>query len=357
MQDVLGPSPAFFLSLLDATWQGIATLAAGGAAASSRQARSAGAAAYLDCLLYALLKADELAAVGGGSEEGSGSGGGTAAGSGDTPGQRFSAELLEAVLDSALVPAALGGGDGVAAQLAAEAEAVLTGAAARLAQQPASAVASPAARQRLDQLLQLVGSRAAAALRAALSEGDYAAVSGLCDRCVALVPALGRAVGPDAAAAVGAAVAQPLVAALLPEVRGGGAPPAASTLLAELLKAFPQHAAAGEAPSPAAPESGAAAAAEPDAAAEQFASLRLHQSASFTIDSIIRQALRLMPGEGRGERCRRRVQRRRPGSSTGVPSSLCRCSDFTPPLLPVDQRSSGSSSRVYTVGWPLPAFL
>ena len=101
--------------------------------------------------------------------------------------------------------------------------------------------------------------------------------------------------GPGSSGSVGTAVVHPLVGLLLPEVRGGGAPAAASTLLASLLKSFPQHAAAdgpaegvgGAAGGDGSVAAGGAAAAAAGASAE-FATLRLHQSASFTIDSILR---------------------------------------------------------------------
>lgn len=110
---------------------------------------------------------------------------------------------------------------------------------------------------------------------------------------------------------MGEHVARPLIAVLLPEVRAGTAPPAASTLLATLLKRFPQHAALPAegkegvaAPpmhelAPAAGAEGAAAAAAagvPAAGAEgsglsgEMAALRLHQSASYTIESLLRWA-------------------------------------------------------------------
>ena len=63
LQDVLGPRPALFTSLLESLWQGLPALG------SDRRARAAAADAFQDCLLYALLKSEQLAAVGGGSSE------------------------------------------------------------------------------------------------------------------------------------------------------------------------------------------------------------------------------------------------------------------------------------------------
>ncbi|KAL4457478.1 hypothetical protein ABPG75_012343 [Micractinium tetrahymenae] len=285
-ETTLGPQPAFFASLLDAIWQGLASLPA-----TAQKARRAAAEAFQDCLLYALLKADHLAAVtsGQGAAEPATEGGEAA----QAAGQRYCSDLLQEALPPQLLPAALG----TPAQQAqaAEAEAVLTGVTGKLGQ-PA---ASSSSRQRLEQLLGVVGSCAAAALQAALGAGDKQASgstggSEVFDRAAALVAALDAATGPGPHAVLGSAVARPLVALLLPEVRGGVAPPAASSLLAALLKAFPQHAAA-DAATPA-PPAAAAAAAAPEgaggtaaAAADEFASLRLHQSASFTIESILRK--------------------------------------------------------------------
>ena len=126
------------------------------------------------------------------------------------------------------------------------------------------------------------GSGGAAAVPAASS-------SELCECAAKLVAALEQAAGPTGHAAVGAAVAQPLVALLLPEVRSGSAPPAASSLLAALLKSFPQHAAA-DAARPESPSAAAAAAAAAAAPSGEMAALRLHQSASFTIESLVRCA-------------------------------------------------------------------
>ena len=276
-QDVLGPRPAFFISLLESLWQGLAHLPSG------RQARLAAAAAFQDCLLFALLRSPKLAAVG---SDGSSSGDG-----GEAAGQQYCSELLQAALGQVLMPAALGG------MAAAEwqAEAVLTGAVAKLSQ-PA---ASSSTKQRLDLLLQQAGGSLAAALQEALAGSEQQAgtssssSSQRLDRIAALVAALDQAAGTGGNAVVGAAMAQPLVALLLPEVRSGAAPPAASSLLAALLKAFPQHAAGdgagGAAASPAASSPGQPPAPAGGAAvSDEFSSLRLHQSASFTIDSMLR---------------------------------------------------------------------
>jgi hypothetical protein len=276
MQDVLGPRPAFFIALLESLWQGLAHLPSG------RQARLAAAAAFQDCLLFALLRSPTLAAVG---SDGSGNGG-------EAAGQVYCSELLQAALGQVLMPAALGG----AAAAEWEAETVLTGAVAKLSQ-PA---ASSSTKQRLDLLLQQAGGSLAAALQEALagSEQQAGSSSERLDRLAALVAALDQAAGTAGSAVLGAAVAQPLVALLLPEVRSGAAPPAASSLLAALLKAFPQHAAgnwagvlsgAGSAASPAAARPGQPASpSEGAAVSDEFSSLRLHQSASFTIDSMLR---------------------------------------------------------------------
>lgn len=92
---------------------------------------------------------------------------------------------------------------------------------------------------------------------------------------------------------VGELVCRPLIAVLLPEVRAGSAPAAASSLLASLLKRFPQHAAV-----PAAPhgtELEGEVEAETCEAGSTYAglggemsTLRLQQSASFTIESVLR---------------------------------------------------------------------
>ena len=67
---------------------------------------------------------------------------------------------------------------------------------------------------------------------------------------------------------MGERVARPLASALLPEVRAGTAPPAASSLLASLLKRFPQHAAVPAEPAAAADAAGPAPAAAGAAATE-----------------------------------------------------------------------------------------
>lgn len=112
----------------------------------------------------------------------------------------------------------------------------------------------------------------------------------------------------------------PLISVLLPEVRAGSGPPAAASLLAALLKRFPQHAAlpvtpdAGAASLPAGPGVAGGAAALPHEVAEatgpagsgegaagapmeggagqqlggEMAALRLQQSATYTIESMLR---------------------------------------------------------------------
>ncbi|PRW55988.1 E3 ubiquitin- ligase listerin [Chlorella sorokiniana] len=286
--DVLGPHPGFFVSLLEAIWQGLPTLAGPGGGPAARQAA---AAAFQDCLLYALLKSDQLAAMGG-----------SAAAAAAPPAQQaqqgYCAEVLQAAVGGLLMPALTSAAAAPEAASAAEAQAVLAGAVGRLS----SPSASVSSRERLDQLLQVLGASLAAAMQQALGsaaaeqqpEADSAAASAassseLCERASALVTAVEQAAGPSGHAALGAAVAQPLVALLLPEVRSGSAPPAASSLLAALLKSFPQHAAADVA-RPESPSAAAAAAAATAAVpTDEMAALRLHQSASFTIESIVRR--------------------------------------------------------------------
>lgn len=301
-QDVLGPRPALFTSLLESLWQGLPALG------SDRRARAAAADAFQDCLLYALLKSEQLAAVGGGSSEAAAAAPETAEPPAEaqppaTAQQQYCSELLQAAVGQLLMPAVAASAASPDAAAAPEAEAVLTGIIARLGQRSATA----ASRERLEQLLQLVGSSLAAALRQALGAGvqpkqeqpqQGGSASEVCERAAALVAALGQAAGPDASALLGAAVAQPVVALLLPEVRSGAAPPAASSLLASLLKAFPQHAAA-DAAGGSRPESPSAAAGATAGVTGEFTSLRLHQSASFTIDSVVRRLVE--DGEQRPE--------------------------------------------------------
>ncbi|KAL4857852.1 3-hydroxyisobutyryl-CoA hydrolase [Chlorella vulgaris] len=295
-QEVLGPRPTLFVSLLDSLWQGLAALAGGTAAGSSKQAREAAAAAYLDCLLYGVLRADELALVGG-----SGGTGGTASGTADggtSPGKLYSAELLEASLGGALMPAVVVT-DAAAAALAAEAEAVLCGAVSKLAGPTASACSH----ERLDQLLRLVGCSLVSALQAA-SSGDTG--SEPYDCAAALVSGLKAATGAGGSTYVGTAVAQPLLALLLPEVRNGTAPPAASSLLSSLLQSFPQHAASEAAAGGSGGTDGGESASPASPAAElsgDMSLLRLHQSASFTIDSVVRRLLEGQEDEAAAASC------------------------------------------------------
>ncbi len=283
LQEVLGPQPTFFTSLLEATWQGLSSLPA-----TAKQGRQAAAQAFQDCLLYALLKANQLAAVNGGAEAT-----GPAAekvDDGEAAGQKYCSDLLQQALPAQLMPAVLGA-PAEQAQ-AAEAAAVLAGVAGKLGQPSASS----SSRQRLEQLLSVVGSCTAAAVREALHGSEQQAAegsgtSGVFDLAAGLVAALHAAAGPGSHAVLGSAVARPLVALLLPEVRGGDAPPAASSLLAALLKSFPQHAAAdaaGATAAPAAAAAGEGAAGSVAATTDEFAALRLHQSATFTIDSVLR---------------------------------------------------------------------
>eukprot|EP00887_Chlorella_sp_A99_P002776 scaffold6.g2776.t1 len=306
----LGPGPGLLVSLLTSVWAG---LPESGGPAGHRAA----AACFQDCLLYALLRADQLAANRGGG------GGGAACAVADAPasapeaegGAEYGRQLLEAVLPATLLPAATSAGAPPAAPAAAAG--ILAAAVRRLAQPGGGGGQA----QQLDALLQVVGAHLSAAVQSALeaaaprqdeqqqggeaaqeqrggeaaqqAEAEGAAAAGPApqpaslERVAALVGALADAAPGEAArAAVGAAVAQPLVAALLPEVRAGGAPPAAASLLAVLVKAFPQHSAGAPAAAAVGGEGGEAAAAAGD---EQFAALRLQQSASFTVDSLARQ--------------------------------------------------------------------
>jgi hypothetical protein len=225
-----------FEAALRAMWEGLASQPAGAD-------RDAAAAALQECLLFAL-------------QRGPGAGAGNAA-------RAVWEEVLRVALPGTVVPAAAGGGE-----LAPAARGVLVGAAGRLAEQ------RDAPAWRLDALLRLVGDGAASAVRVELAAEAPAAAP--FDAAAALATELLASAG-SAAARVGEFVARPLAAAVLPAVRAGGAPAAASSLLAALLAAFPDEAA------------GAAGDAGASSAPAALAALRLHESASFTMASVLAQ--------------------------------------------------------------------
>ncbi len=225
-----------FEATLRAVWEGLASLPAGAD-------RDAAVAALQECILFAL-------------QRGPGAGADEAA-------RAVWEEVLRAALPGTVVPAAAGGGE-----LAPAARGVLVGAAGRLAEQP------DAPAWRLNALLRLVGDGAASVVRAELAAevpatAPFAAVAALATELLASAG--------SAAARVGKFVARPLVAAVLPAVRAGGAPAAASSLLAALLAAFPDEAA------------GAAGDSSVSSAPASLVALRLHESASFTMASVLVQ--------------------------------------------------------------------
>ena len=303
-QAALGPLPGFFVSLLCALWEGLGE--AGGVVA-----QRAAAAAYQECLLYALLRSEQLAAVnseGGDLEQ-------AAAATATTAGAVYCSQLLDAALPPTVLATATSAEEAgsSAAQAAAQ---VLTGVVSRLTKPAGADKAATGPEPRLDALLEVLGRYCVQAVQAELSIADQhqpdAAAgaapeaqqhpSASLEQVSSLVAAVTEAGGERARGAVGMAIVQPLAAALLPEVRTGEAPPAAASLLAALLKAFPQHAAAaplapvltravsgGEGEQQ--PGSPSLSAGAPASAEQQFAALRLHQSASFTIDSVARRAV------------------------------------------------------------------
>ena len=294
---LLGPQPGFFASLLTSVWAG---LGQAGSPASQRAA----AGCFQECLLYALLKAGQLASSGGAVEALAAPSDAAAPAAAAAAGLEYSRQLLGAVLPETVLPAAtLAAAAGTPGGQAAAG--TLSGLVRRLSQPPGSGSSTLgddrvySLQPPLDLLLSEVGRHVAAAVRSELEagqsqeEGGQAQPGTSLEQVSALVVALTEAAaGEQARAAVGAAVAQPLVAILLPEVRTGIAGPPAASLLASLLKAFPQHAAApaaaaspgDELPAAASPEGAAAV----SATGQQFEALRLDQSASFTIDSLVR---------------------------------------------------------------------
>ncbi|GAB4820968.1 hypothetical protein N2152v2_008014 [Parachlorella kessleri] len=314
-KEVLGPSPMFFTSLLTSVWDGLEASSDGGA-------RKAAADCFKECLVYALLKAELLTqgSVAPPADSSTTSGSSSVDYQLPSRAQQFCREILDAVLPQTVLPAATAlGGDAGLAELALGA---LCGPVATLAGTagPATPAGAPPAKLRL--LLQVVGGylTSAAKRSVALQQGqqqqgqqeqelhrqiqdrqegrvpERAAVA--FERVTGLVTALADAAGSQQVD-VGNEVCRPLIAMLLPEVRNGSVQPAAASLLATLLKRFPQHAAAVPAmgaEGAAAGDETLAAASSAGAAAEgslvgEMSALRLHQSASFTIESLLRRCV------------------------------------------------------------------
>lgn len=337
---VPGGAPA---QLLEATWQGLPHC-------GTSAGRAAVVSAYQECLVWLLRSSARLAAPEQ-QQQVSGDGGAVSSAAGGAAVREYCAALLAAGFLRCVLPAAFApGADGELAL------SVVSGVAAALLASSGDTGGSSAgsgAAAALPEYFSAVGLGGADALREALASAAPAAVY---DRCQQLLGALASGSGATAAASAGLAAhwAPPLASAIQ---QGVQLPPAASSLLSQLIKEHgPSIAQAGGAGTPAAAGAlpagaaagsaalaagGAAAAAQPDvaapaaggfslaalvasclegasgAAADAQADLLLTcLQSSATPEAAWEEALQRLTGEASGWGCLR-------ACCSGFPRSLC----------------------------------
>lgn len=220
-QDIL--TTAFFDVLLSAVWEGLQQ-------DGSREGQHAASACFEECLVWALVKAEQLPAGGARGQQENGA-------------TLFRDQLLKVAVQQ-LCPAILGGGN-VAHQAAAQR--ILVDALGKLQQLRSNGCSTGEAALGLECLLQHVGGALVGAV-AGLKDSSSGQQLGdnTCNHMAELATAMAAA-GDQSSAAVALHIAGPLMAELLPVAMSGSTSAGAATLLATLINLFPQSTAEADA--------------------------------------------------------------------------------------------------------------
>jgi hypothetical protein len=221
-QDIL--TTAFFEVLLSAVWEGLQQ-------DGSREGQHAASACFEECLVWALVKAEQLPAGGARAQHENGA-------------TLFRDQLLKVAVQQLLCPTILGGGN-VAHQAAAQR--ILVNALGKLQQLRSNGRSAGEAEVCLECLLQHVGAALVGAV-AGLKDSSSGQQLGdnTCNHIAQLATAMASA-GEQSSAAVALHIAGPLMAELLPVARSGSTSAGTAMLLATLINLFPQTTAEADA--------------------------------------------------------------------------------------------------------------
>jgi hypothetical protein len=243
-----------FESLLSAVWDGLLSLVIGS------EAQTAAANCFSECYLYAILKAEQLAGV---EKEG------------EASSDKFCKDLTAAVIEKKCLVNAVGGA------CSAVCSSILVKIITKLAEH---ARTNAHGQRKLDIFIGSIGAATAEATSLALENLNAPGAPSLA-AIEKLLLGIKTAVGEsEEGSRVSMSTARPVVAALMPCVHSStsssgenaaGASTAAAALVASLVKAMPALNIASA----------------PPQLNDEFASLQIHQSPSFTVESIVSRVI------------------------------------------------------------------